>query len=123
MAEIIWQYAKDDTPTLLEVDTLDSGFYTASGIIPALPFFCVLNISHDILPNMRDSQKNAVRNGDNEFVIIHTTTKETCPNEDYWQFENHYALLTTLHGTSANDERWYHLYQRISESNEVVNSR
>ncbi|MDR0219923.1 MAG: glycosyltransferase family 39 protein, partial [Lachnospiraceae bacterium] len=50
MAEIIWQNAKGDDPTLLQVASMDSGFYTASGIIPREPWFHTTNISDDLRP-------------------------------------------------------------------------
>ncbi|MCL2718702.1 MAG: glycosyltransferase family 39 protein [Lachnospiraceae bacterium] len=111
MAEIIWEYAKDENPTLLEVGKLDSGFYTASGIIPELPFFHTTNIGHDDFPQIRDSQKEAVRKGYFEFVILHTESKDEFPDNNYWNLNN-YVKIASLHGAGARDDLWFHLYQR-----------
>jgi len=113
MAEIIWHHARDDSTTLLQVGSLDSGFYTASGIIPNEPFFYTPNISHALFPEIRDGQRDAVRRGDNEFVIIHTGAEDERPNENHWWLGKNYVHLTVLHGAGANDDRWFHLYQRI----------
>ncbi|MDR2547254.1 MAG: hypothetical protein LBC96_07075 [Lachnospiraceae bacterium] len=112
MAELIHQYASDGNPTLLQVDALDSGFYTASGIIPQEPYFCTINVSYEQYPQLFDSLQEAVRQGRNEFVIIHTYNEHERPNEEYWRFADHYQHIAVLHGAGSVDTRWYHLYQR-----------
>ena len=112
MAEIINDNKKCDAPTLLQVDLMDSGFYTATGIIPIIPFFHTTNIGHDTLPQIRDSQRDAVRDGLHEFVIIHTANENDLPNERHWRFDDNYIKIATLHGAGARDDLWFHLYQR-----------
>jgi hypothetical protein len=113
MAEIIWQNAQSGDPTLLQVASMDSGFYTASGIIPREPWFHTTNISDEQLPEIRNSQRAAVREGRYEFVIIHTADEDGRPSESEWALADNYTLIATRRGTGyGNDERWYHLYQR-----------
>ena len=116
MAELIWANARDDSPTLLQVASLDSGFYTTSGIIPREPHFYVPNIAHDIFPTIRDGQRDAVREGRHEFVIVHTDAYANLPDENHWWLGRHYTRITALHGDS-----WFHLYQRILFPESVFN--
>ena len=111
MAEIIWEHAKESNPTLLEVGKLDSGFYTASGIIPKLPYFHTTNIGHDVFPQIRDGQRDAVREGYFEFVILHTEYEDELPDSEYWNLDEHYVRIASLHGAGVSDDLWFHLYQ------------
>ena len=111
MAEIIHAYARDDAPSLLQVNYQDYGFYTATGIIPDEPYFTVLNIEHQYLPAMRDSQRDAVRAGHSEFVIVPTGAFDEYPSESRWRLDNHYSPITVLRDADV----YWHLYQRSDD--------
>ena len=108
MAAVIWGMASSDSPSLLQTVWQDYGFYTASGIVPDERFFSILNVGHDTLPQMRDSQRDAVREGKSEFVIIPTEGYGVYPDESYWQLANHYLHITTV----REGDTYWHLYQR-----------
>ena len=108
MAEIINSLAKDGSPTLLQAFGMDYGFYTATGIIPDEPYFSDLNISDEILPEMRISKQIAVREGKYEFVILPTPT-DSYPDEDYWSLD-HYEHVVAL----LDDEgTLWHLFKHL----------
>ncbi|MBQ8815026.1 MAG: glycosyltransferase family 39 protein [Lachnospiraceae bacterium] len=65
-AEII---NRKENATLLNYGFLDGGFYTAAGIVPNTRFFCYLNIP---LPDVMDSQRAVVANGEVDFVVTRT---------------------------------------------------
>lgn len=64
-AEIINQ--KEDA-TLLNYGFLDGGFYTAAGLVPNCPMFCLLNVNHD--ENL-ELQTEYLRQGLVDFVVTY----------------------------------------------------
>ena len=109
MAEIILQRTRSDSPTLLEINGLDSGFYTATGIIPDEPFFYIPNISHEDYPYPHEAQKSAVSEGHYEFVIIGTRRWNDAPND--YNIRILYDEIHVLQGTGYQSGFLYHLFQ------------
>ena len=109
IAEVLWQETRNNTPTLLEIDGLDSGFYTAAGIIPDEPYFFIYNVSHETYPYPREAQAKAVREGHTEFVISRTTAL----NEDHnpYNILEKYDEVCVIQGTGYQSYLFYHLYQ------------
>ena len=62
-AEII---RRSEDRTLLNYGFLDGGFYFASGELPSGKYFCTLNID---LPEMEQSLRDSVREGETAFVV------------------------------------------------------
>ena len=74
------QYQKEDLPqyqfaqiinqkedaTVLNCGFMDGGFYTVSGVVPNMKYFCLMNANVD---EAFEAQKEAVRNGTVDFVI------------------------------------------------------
>lgn len=109
IAEIIWQRTRNEFPTLLEINSLDSGFYTASGIIPDEPFFFVYNIDHEVYPYPRDAQRKAVEEGHPEFVITNTVDANSSPNP--YNIRRLYDEVHVIQGTGYQSNIFYHLFQ------------
>ena len=59
--------SQTENPTMFEYMHLDSGFYTASGIVPSCKYFCGLNIPYDELKEM---QENYIANGITDYVVV-----------------------------------------------------
>lgn len=108
MAEVLWQRTRNESPTLLEINSLDSGFYTAAGIIPEEPFFFVYNINHADYPYPRDAQRKAVTEGHSEFVI--TNTYENISLNPY-NIRRLYNEIYVLQGTGYQCNIFYRLFQ------------
>lgn len=110
MAEVIRQNTRSDSPTLLEINGLDSGFYTAAGIIPDEPYFFVYNVDHEVYPYPREAQKNAVTEGHSEFVIAGAAAGST-PIDPYG-IRQSYDEIYALRGTGYQSNMVYYLFQR-----------
>ena len=108
MADIIWQRTRSDSPTLLEIGGLDSGFYTAAGIIPDEPYFFVYNVCHDLYPYPRDAQMRSVMEGRSEFVITRTHEPNSSPNPH--EIRRLYDEIHVLQGTGYQSHIFYHLF-------------
>ena len=114
MAKVIWQEATSDPITLLEIGHniggLDSGFYTAAGIIPQEPYFYIPNhISHDAFPTPRDAQKSAVFGLKTEFIISRSENNDISHNP--YNLKRYYDEIAVLQGTGYQNKRDYHLFQ------------
>jgi len=110
MASVIQENAKGVPPTLLEVGRLDSGFYTASGIIPTEPFYYIPNVSYDVFPDPYDSQLKAIQEKRNDFVITGAYGKDVEPAY-YAQLAENYDRIAILQGTGYQKNIYYHLFQ------------
>lgn len=55
-----------ETATLLNYGCMDSGFFTATGIVPGNRYFCIMNVDKE---EARKEHDNIVRNGMVDFVI------------------------------------------------------
>ena len=63
---------KYDSPTLLNMGSLDAGLYTVSGIIPNTKFFEVQNISYERFPDNLDDMEYNVKNKRIKFILYYT---------------------------------------------------
>ena len=63
---------KENNPTLLEMGYVDSGVYTASGIMPNTYYFEKLNISYQNYPYNIDELENYIKNKKTMFVVYFT---------------------------------------------------
>ena len=112
----LMQIRKEDTPqyrfaetirqsedrTLLNYGFLDGGFYFASGAQPAGPWFCTLNIS---LPEMEESMRDSIRQGETAFVV--TRSRELKDSGNY--------ILADEADFLFEGRNWrYFLYRRTS---------
>lgn len=59
--------SQTENPTMFEYLHLDSGFYTASGIVPSCKYFCGLNIPYD---ELIETQNSYIANGVTDYVVI-----------------------------------------------------
>ena len=114
IADVIWKEAKNSTPTLLEIDGLDSGFYTVAGIIPTEPYFFVYNVSHETYPYPREAQAKAVTEGHTEFIITRTTALNTDHNP--YNILQKYDEIYVIRGTGYQSYLFYHLFQIKEEA-------
>lgn len=114
IADIVLEQTKNDYPTLLEINSLDSGFYTAAGIIPDEPYFFVYNIDHKFYPYPRDAQEKAVSEGRFEFVIASTLNDDTFFNP--YNIRNLYDEITVMQGSGYQSNKYYHLFQLKSST-------
>ena len=109
IANVIWEKTETGNPTLLEIGGLDSGFYTAAGILPDEPYFFVYNISEETYPYPYEAQKKAVTEGHTEFVISRTKgfTTDHNPNDILQKYDE----ICVIQGTGYQSYLFYHLYQ------------
>ncbi len=66
-AEII---NRQEDATLLNYGTLDQGLYTVAEIIPDCKYFCNLNLSYDVFPELMDTQNEFVSSRRPDFVLV-----------------------------------------------------
>lgn len=109
IADVIWERNENGNPTLLEIGGLDSGFYTASGILPDEPYFFVYNISEETYPYPYDAQKKAVKEGHTEFVI--SRMKGFTEDHNPYDILQKYDEICVIQGTGYQSYLFYHLYQ------------
>ena len=95
-AEIINQ--KDDA-TVLNCGFMDGGFYTASGVVPNVKYFCLMNTKVD---EAFEAQKEAVHSGAVDFVI---TKNRKLTTELYEE-----VMVSTF--SVEGQEHEYTLYQK-----------
>ncbi len=78
-AEII-----NDTPDakVLVYDTIDSGYYTAAGILPANRYFCYLNIEENY-PEILEEQDRLIEEGYFDYIIVSYFFEEDWDNYEY----------------------------------------
>ena len=110
MANLIQEHASNDSPTLLHINSMDNGFYTAAGIIPQERFFHLPSLWL-FMDTMLNSQKEAVLRASNEFIIIHSNRKEERPDEEHWGLQLSYRHIAAIDDAYCR----YHLYQLLSD--------
>lgn len=59
-----------DKPTLLQVNSLDGGFYLAADIIPTTKYFHRLNMNYDQFPKMYDDLQESLATKKTDFVVV-----------------------------------------------------
>ncbi|MDR2832761.1 MAG: hypothetical protein LBV67_03495, partial [Streptococcaceae bacterium] len=56
--------------SMMQIGSIDRGFYLAAGAIPPIRYFDNPNISYESYPKMIDSQIQAIKESKTEFVIV-----------------------------------------------------
>lgn len=105
-----YQFAKIintvEHPTLLNYGFLDGGFYYAADATPACRFYCYFNIN---APDMWESQRQCIENGDADFIVTRKYKLER-----YQVDSQGYTLVAeATFPFSADLEFTYYLYQKI----------
>lgn len=91
---------EEENPTLLDVSSLDHGFYLAADILPNCRYFCVLNANAQM---QRESIDGYLRTGKTKFVV----SRYTDPGDRY-------ELIAQASGVfDLNSPQTYYLYKRI----------
>ena len=124
VANIIHADADKDY-SLLEVLSLDSGFYTLSNIVPKSKYFYIPNIPFDKYPYVYLSQYEDVCNKLNNYVISDfeahykaNIDKQNINSQNYTDkigcaVAQNYELINKINGTYLQSGRVFYLYKRI----------
>ena len=97
-----------EDPQILNYGFLDGGFYYAADVLPSCEFFCTLNIDH---PDMWQTHRNAMLNGEFDFVITRTIYESA-----YWNPSSlGYELIDQATFYFEGRDFTYYLYQRIEK--------
>ena len=102
--------SKTPDAKVLIYDTIDNGYYTLAGILPANRYFCFLNIE-DKYPNIKEEQNRLIEEGYFDYIIT------THAFEEEW---DNYEFIMEGTGTYVNYNRksfyeGYKLYKRVQE--------
>ncbi len=124
IANIIHADADKDY-SLLEVLSLDSGFYTLSNIVPKSKYFYIPNITFDRYPYVYLGQYEDVCNKLNNYVISDfeahykaNIDKQNINSQNYTDkigsaIAQNYELINKTNGTYLQSGRVFYLYKRI----------
>lgn len=96
-ANFINQY-KD--PTLLNMETLDAGLYTTTGIVPNKRYFEVQNIDYNIYPDNLDEMRNYIKNKEVDFILL-------CSIEDIDIIKEYRKEITDNYELVYNDKHTF----------------
>lgn len=94
---------------LLTYDVMDSGFYTATGILPGNRFFCHLNIA-DNYPALREEQDRLIKDGYFDFIVTTYDYESSWDNYELVQVETH----PYVDFTNEKVLEGFKLYKKIS---------
>lgn len=98
---------REENPTLLDITSLDQGFYLAAGIVPNCRYFADNNLQ---TKEKKEAIASYLAEGKTQFVV----TRYADPGERY-------ALIAEADGVfDLNDMRHYKLYERIEENDGVL---
>ena len=104
-AEIMKQ---EESPTLLDISSLDHGFYLAADILPTCRYFCELNVES---PAKREALQSYLADGVTQFVVTR-----------YMQPGERYELIAEASGVfDLYAPQTYYLYKRIEEMEDGSN--
>ena len=95
--------SQTENPTMFEYMHLDSGFYTASGIVPSCKYFCGLNIPYD---ELREMQKSYIANGVTDYVVVRKDKLEGS------QLDVYELIASEEFETTKGNFDTYYLYKR-----------
>lgn len=124
IANVILKDTKENQ-TMLEVLSLDSGFYTAAGIVPSSRYFYMPNVTFELYPDVFISQYEDIEAGINKylvtsFLVAFTPELEQQPidKNNYGQkiqnaISKHYELIYVAEGHYYTDGRIQYLYRRV----------
>ena len=93
---------------ILTYDVMDSGFYTASGLLPQNRFFCFLNIESDYAAILEEQNK-LINAGYFDYIV--TTYNCECEWEKYELIQQETGQFVDQYGSSFTDG--YKLYKRL----------
>lgn len=93
---------------VLTYDIMDSGFFTAAGILPANRFYCYLNIEHGY-PAVLEEQTRLIREGYFDYIVTDCLFESNWNNYEVVQTET--DLIVDFRGTKRFEG--YKLYKRI----------
>ena len=94
---------REENPTLLDLTSLDQGFYLAAGIVPNCRYFADNNLQTQ---EKKEAIASYLAEGRTQFVV----TRDAVPGERY-------ELIAEADGVfDLNDMRHYKLYKRIEEN-------
>jgi len=96
-AEII---CREENPTLLDISSLDHGFYLAADILPDCRYFCVLNANAKA---QQEAIEEYLRTGKTQFVV----SRYTDPGDRYERIAEASGVF------DLNSPQTYYLYKRI----------
>lgn len=100
---------ESDSPTLLNIDFLDGGFYNEAEIIPNIKFFQRQNISYSVFPENIDTQKNALKNKNVKYAVSRRMKKNEELN--WTELKNNYELISTHNQKFEGIDYIYYLYR------------
>ena len=99
LAEIM---KREENPTLLDISSLDHGFYLAADILPTCRYFCELNVESQ---SKKEAIQSYLKDGATQFVISR-----------YIDPGDRYELIAEAAGVfDLNAPQTYYLYKRIEE--------
>lgn len=99
---------KVEDAKILNYGFLDGGFYYAADVLPSCEFFCTLNID---APDMWQTHRNAMLNGEFDFVITRTIY-----SQEYWNPGSlGYTLIDQATFYFEGHDFTYYLYQKIAD--------
>lgn len=93
---------------ILTYDVMDSGFYTASDLLPKNRFFCFLNIE-DNYPAIREEQDRLIKEGYFDYIV--TSYKCEAPLDKYELVQTETSTFIDYTGEKCLDG--YKLYKRV----------
>lgn len=126
MAKVILSDTKENQ-TLLEVLSLDSGFYTATGIVPSSRYFYLPNVTYELYPDVFMGQYEDIEAGVNKYLITHYLVEfkpefeeQEINKDNYGQkiqnaISKHYELIHVAEGHYYAEGRIYYLYRRVEQ--------
>ncbi|MBP3196709.1 MAG: hypothetical protein J6N21_06855, partial [Butyrivibrio sp.] len=106
--ESLWLYRMasqmdiDQKTTLLNINALDVGLYTITGIVPNCEYFQTNGIG---LPTMFEEQHRYIKEGVTDYVIASFSTPDN--------IDEHYELLTSETYYTNGEPREYYLYKKV----------
>lgn len=105
MAEIINQ-----TPDakILTYDVMDSGFYTAAGLMPSNRFFCYLNIERNY-PAILEEQNRLIEEGYFDYIVTSYFFEEELDNYELILIDTH----TFIDYTGLKEQEGFKLYKKV----------
>ncbi len=105
-------------PTLVNMDALDCGLYTTSGIIPSTYFFEKQNFDYERFPDNLDSFARYIEERETEFILYSTTLElDELDEREPKLFEN-YDLIKKDKYNNEHNWRYAYLFKRKDNKNE-----
>ncbi|MDR1692079.1 MAG: hypothetical protein LBR72_01855, partial [Oscillospiraceae bacterium] len=107
--------------TVLELMSLDSGIYTACGVIPETPHFYKPNIDHAVYPDALEAQYEVIANRETDYAVItlvdgkllgaYSETEKRYKEKMLQTLTENYDFIDEYSATGFQAHRQYHLYR------------